>query len=306
LHSAACCFAPMLIPQLRTPCLADSMAWESHTITKSGHPTTARNEPPQMQPCMQMPSEFLTPNKDGINHVAVIIHQQAPPCHAVHCNLVKALAKGSIDQVTALLKANRDDAWMPLLDHNADPPICAAVHMRCDVAIINLLLEYGADVAILNARRMTALAVLASLPKRQESTVWSHPNSNGLLLAWDFYQKDSIVDKNRERETWMVNVGKLLLMAGCNPQEKTPQGQTAEELATANGWLDLAKLIRDWEEYKAHQLLCSLLRVKHCSTGAFAKLPTCMLPHVFEFVCCSNYWCDKTCTNRPSKARGHD
>jgi len=236
----------------------------------------------------------LSPRSDGINHMAATVQQQSPPCRVSRCALVKALARGSIDQVTGILEANKDDAWMPLLDYKADPPICAAVDMRCDVAIINLLLAYGADVGMLNSRSMTALAVLASLPRRQEPTGCLHQPYPG-----ESSHKDSIADKNRETETWMVNVGKRLLMAGCNPQEKTTKGQTAEELATASRWLGLATLIREWEEHKAHQLLKrSIPRMKHCSSGAFGALPPCIHHHIFEFIC-TGYWCDEICTKGP-------
>jgi len=57
----------------------------------------------------------------------------------------KALYRNSVDEVRAVLDKSPTAASEPFFDHDFEPPVCCAVRLQCDAAIIRLLVEHGAD-----------------------------------------------------------------------------------------------------------------------------------------------------------------
>lgn len=51
-----------------------------------------------------------------------------------------------LEAVRHVLAEEPDSATSPFWDHDVEPPLCAAVRLRCCDAIVSLLLAHGADV----------------------------------------------------------------------------------------------------------------------------------------------------------------
>jgi len=76
--------------------------------------------------------------------------------------LLKALTKDNLDLVSNALESDPDSACAPFWDHNAEPPLCAAIRLGCKLDIVDLLLKSGADVKATNFASQNPLDVLAS------------------------------------------------------------------------------------------------------------------------------------------------
>lgn len=59
--------------------------------------------------------------------------------------LLRALEKNDLAEVRSCLRADPDAATYPFWDHDVEPPLCAAVRLRCDRRIVQTLLENGAN-----------------------------------------------------------------------------------------------------------------------------------------------------------------
>jgi hypothetical protein len=82
--------------------------------------------------------------------------KNAPP-------LLRALHAVSLTEVRTVLAQDPQAAKFPFWDHNVEPPICAAVRLGSEVAIVGLLLHGGADVDAENVNGETPLKILRSL-----------------------------------------------------------------------------------------------------------------------------------------------
>ena len=74
-------------------------------------------------------------------------------------DMFSALRANSGSKVAAVLKEDPDDAWMPLLGHGGEQPICCAVRLRCDSMIIAALLAHGADPNATDQHDRTAIEI---------------------------------------------------------------------------------------------------------------------------------------------------
>jgi hypothetical protein len=71
--------------------------------------------------------------------VPTVPHRLEAPC------LLKALQQNDLDALMAALTEDPDSATMPFMEHNMEPPVCAAVRLCCPAVMIAALLERGAD-----------------------------------------------------------------------------------------------------------------------------------------------------------------
>lgn len=67
-----------------------------------------------------------------------------PHLHAVP-RLLRALQQKNIDALMAALTEDPDSATIPFVERDMEPPVCAAVRLRCPAAMVAALLDRGAD-----------------------------------------------------------------------------------------------------------------------------------------------------------------
>jgi len=204
----------------------------------------------------------LTPHPLG-----TIRHLDSPPdvpnISTAKRGLLGAIACGSIKDIASFLDDDPDAAWMPMFDHNVEPPICAAVRLGCNTQIFDLLIARGADPTIVNKFGKNALEILASRPRRKDMP--SH------MLV--------------KTEEWVRKVGMLLLAAGCKPTARNSHGETPDDVAASSQWVFLAALIRSWGDLKVCQMLHhTLMRKPLLIRRRILNLPPHALTMVFEFV----------------------
>lgn len=115
--------------------------------------------------------------------------------------LLKALQKNHLDLVTNALESDPDSARIPFWDYSAEPPLCAAIRLRCGVDIVELLLKSGANVKSENFAGLNPLDLLSRATCR--------------TVASD-------------------EIEELLLRAGAEPSENSAK-QSQEEDVMSNG-----------------------------------------------------------------------
>ena len=65
-----------------------------------------------------------------------------------------------MSKVSAVLKMDPDDAWLPIVGQG-DPPICYAAHCMCDLGIIKMLLAHGANPNSVDVHMHTPIEIIA-------------------------------------------------------------------------------------------------------------------------------------------------
>jgi len=131
--------------------------------------------------------------------------------------LGRALGKNSTPDIEHILDADPDTVWMPISMPKMELPICAAVRLQCNLEVIELLLDWGAKVNMVNSYGQNPLSVLAS-----SASVYTWSEDWGTVTAKDAHENQS---KYQEKERWVVNVAVRLLQAGCDTTEKDSSGK---------------------------------------------------------------------------------
>mmetsp|Transcript_71228 Transcript_71228/g.112810 ORF Transcript_71228/g.112810 Transcript_71228/m.112810 type:complete len:247 (+) Transcript_71228:59-799(+) len=81
--------------------------------------------------------------------------------HVKRCGLLfKALKKNDIEEVRKVFRNNADALSDYFWDNHFEPPLCAAVHLKCNADIIRFLIEQGADATMKDRHGRTAFAIL--------------------------------------------------------------------------------------------------------------------------------------------------
>jgi len=110
---------------------------------------------------------------------------------------MQALKQNGLKKVQAALADNPEAARDPFFDFDFDMPLCFAVKSQCDVAIIQLLLEHGADVEAQDAIGRSPMDILMNPPfpsarnanyTRQVASLFlsagvDHPEAEALVTA---------------------------------------------------------------------------------------------------------------------------
>lgn len=86
-----------------------------------------------------------------------------------HPLLLQALIRRSPEEVREALESEPDAARFPFWEHGAEPPLCAAVRLRCPAPIVQLLLEHGADASAADLRGQSPLSLAKRASLRDES-----------------------------------------------------------------------------------------------------------------------------------------
>jgi len=83
-----------------------------------------------------------------------------------------ALAKNDLVKVCSCLKEDANAATDPFWDHDVEPPLCAAVRLRCDARIIKALLDSDANPEAVDSHGQTPLQIQASLGSSTPEPDW--------------------------------------------------------------------------------------------------------------------------------------
>lgn len=87
------------------------------------------------------------------------------PIPQEHPALLKALIQRSPAAVRSVLEWEPEAATMPFWDHSVEPPLCAAIRLRCAPEIVELLLKSGADAHLADVHSRTPMMLLRSIVK---------------------------------------------------------------------------------------------------------------------------------------------
>jgi len=212
--------------------------------------------------------------------------------------LCRALDRGCVYQVQQVLDADPDAAWMPVSLDGLETPVCAAVRLRCDLKVFQLLIARGAKLNMGNRHGQNPLSVLASCHCVLEPD-WDEKRHAMLDLLgfepWGSPHRERHQCHNQELESeqeykkmedWILSVALVLMQAGCSITDKDSSGRTAKEVALDNGWPKLESLIQSCHDCKSCVMLKHLSSKNHShdTLDFFRGLPDTCVCHLLEFV----------------------
>jgi hypothetical protein len=93
------------------------------------------------------------------------------PRPAVRSPLLKAIQRGSLEEVRAILRVSEEDARLSGLEPALEPPLCCAARLCQDVDMLRVLLHHGAYVNETDKYGQSALSILCDY--RPKSADWS-------------------------------------------------------------------------------------------------------------------------------------
>lgn len=147
--------------------------------------------------------------------------------------LLAALCRGSEEEVCNELEEDPQAALDPFFDHGMEPPLCSAIRHGCDVGIIRLLLQHGADVTFVDARGRGPLSLLASTPCPL-SLAWPELPTGDERPDTSAVGPQGVLQRN-------LDVADLLVKAGADPMAVDAAGSRPYDLAVDSGNWHLAR-----------------------------------------------------------------
>lgn len=157
--------------------------------------------------------------------------------------LLHALKQQSLDLVMEALLDDPEAASTPFMDHNVEPPLCAAVRYCCGPEIVQALLLHGAVVDAADINNRTPLALLCGRTGHAQAVDWifDTPNvSDGLAdasltaLSNDLFR--TMDDTRAHDRDITARIAQMLVDAGADAMTRGPQGQpSCREMAAAFG-----------------------------------------------------------------------
>jgi hypothetical protein len=113
--------------------------YDAPSISHGGALESKTMNPPSVAAMPDCPCtpRGATPETDA--ELPTVPHPHTAPC------LLKALQQKDLSALIAALLEDPDSATMPFMEHNVEPPVCAAVRLGCPAVMIAALLERGAD-----------------------------------------------------------------------------------------------------------------------------------------------------------------
>jgi len=107
---------------------------------------------------------FLTPRRlDSTDAAGTGFIPPPAPKPAQRPPLLRAIEKGSILEVRAVMEWNEEGSRFPFMDPAFEPALCCAVRCGHLGELLTVLLQHGADVNAVNKHGQSALAILCEL-----------------------------------------------------------------------------------------------------------------------------------------------
>lgn len=149
--------------------------------------------------------------------------------------LHEALQLHSVEKVQAALAVDTGAAAEPFWDHDVEPPLCCAVRLGCDVAIVRLLLESGATVDAADARGRTPLGILAAQLPPGGADCFNVLAESPAALSGAAAGSRSPAAEGGWRRRSARDVAQALMQAGADPVAADYAVHRPFDLAFANG-----------------------------------------------------------------------
>lgn len=205
--------------------------------------------------------------------------------------LLKCLKSKDVVKVRAYLAAEPEAISQYFWESDFEPLLCVAIRLGCPPDMVKLLLQYGADATACNKFGYSPLTVLASMP------VESPEPAKPLFFVRALKSPRDRTEKAKQH----IELARLLIEAGADPQALDAQERSAAVLAKEAGNTALANFLG---HYRDVQACITLLRAKvspqsqiSLSGDVLHLISMHLLPAGFEIVGCSTS--DDPVTVRP-------
>lgn len=155
-----------------------------------------------------------------------------------------------------VLEEYPEAAFLPLFDECLEFPLCLALRANCCLDTVSLLLAHHANPMAVGLCGRTALTILSE----KESP------AGGASLFWELPfcgRAAPTIPQVGNCEDDLLRIAVRLLDSTADPEERDMRGQTAAEVAEANGYRRLACT---WQHRGSFLGLVTLRR--HCEQGA--------------------------------------
>uniref|UniRef100_A0A7S4QXA3 Uncharacterized protein n=1 Tax=Alexandrium monilatum TaxID=311494 RepID=A0A7S4QXA3_9DINO len=233
-----------------------------------------REQPGTPTPALRQPM-FVTPPSSPCGGRGE--HTMPPPSRkaAGRLPLLRALQANSIQMAQRVLKADPDAAASLLWDDSMrEPPLCAAVRLKCGAELVQLLMEHGADPRLVNREGRAPLNLLVECWRPAE-----------VHMPMDFPELGVHMEApSNEKAKCLKNalaVADVFARFGVDPGSPDATGLSPLDLAEAGGNTAFATY---WHHLQALKVMRVLRRSLVSGHGDLAVLPPSLLTKLEAFV----------------------
>jgi hypothetical protein len=127
-----------------------------------------------------------------------------PPLMKVLCRAAGSQVNSTeMEALRSALESDPESAQFPFFDHDVEPPLCCAIRLDCSKDVVELLIQYDADVNAEDCCGQTPLALLCKQYSRVENTPWNRLFS------------DAHAAHHHEQQRRRLELAEVLLQAGA-------------------------------------------------------------------------------------------
>lgn len=226
--------APFIIPDFGDPPAVKVEARSPFIIPDFGLPPAVKVE------ALDMDKAFVIASPPSTPRSSTSISPQSTPPGAPRAAppppLLAALRMGSLEQVRHAVEKDPQAAASVFLDHDWEPPLCAAVRLGCDAEIIELLITHGADVNAADIHGRTPLTILSSCqPMCNENDLSDSVPLPSAMSSYFQHVQDNAIKQD-------LRIANVLTESGADPRLPDERGKCPCELALAYGNNHLVEL----------------------------------------------------------------